>query len=123
MLSFLGRKTIYEAEIPEENQNEEENEMEIGKNEVFNTNSGVLSPEEMRAYFGGQVLLASAEKISVETVNDLMKKVTAQEFLTTSPCDGTYIGVIRTDDVMRILCEYFDVDGAKTEFPAYHTTK
>lgn len=120
MLSFLGRKTIYE----EENQNEEENEMEIGKNEVFDTNSGVLSPNEMRAYVGGQVFLASAEKISVETVNDLMKKVTNQEFLTTSPCDGgTYIGVIRTDDVMKILCDYFEVDGKKTDFGAYYTVK
>lgn len=119
MLSFLGRKTIYEEEI----QNEEENEMEIGKNEVLNTNSGVLSPEEMRAYVGGAVLTVSAEKISVETVNDLMKKVTAQEFLTASPCDGTYIGVIRTDDVMRILCEYFEVDGKKTDFGAYYTVK
>lgn len=120
MLSFLGRKTIYEEEI----QNEEENEMEIGKNEVLNTNSGVLSPEEMRAYVGGAVLTVSAEKISVETVNDLMKKVTAQEFLTTSPCDGgTYIGVIRTDDVMKILCDYFEVDGKKTDFGAYYTVK
>lgn len=124
MLSFLGRKTIYESEIPDENQNEEENEMEIGKNEVFDTNSGVLSPNEMRAHVGGQVLLASAEKISVETVNDLMKKVTNQEFLTTSPCDGgTYIGVIRTDDVMKILCDYFEVDGKKTDFGAYYTVK
>ncbi len=120
MLSFLGRKTIYEEEI----QNEEENEMEIGKNEILNTNSGVLIPEEMKAYVGGQVLLASAEKISVETVNDLMKKVTSQEFLTTSPCDGgTYIGVIRTDDVMKILCDYFEVDGKKTDFGAYYTVK
>lgn len=118
MLSFFGRKTIYER-----NQNEEENEMEIGKNEILNTNSGVLSPEEMRAYVGGAVLTVSAEKISVETVNDLMKKVTSQEFLTTSPCDNTYIGVIRTDDVMRILCDYFEVDGKKTDFGAYYTTK
>ena len=119
MLSFLGRKTIYEEEI----QNEEKNEMEIGKNEILNTNSGVLSPEEMRAYAGGQVLLASAEKISVETVNDLMKKVISQEFLTTSPCDGTYISVIRTDDVMRILCDYFEVDGKKTDFGAYYASE
>ena len=119
MLSFLGRKTIYE-----ENQNEEENEMrEIGKNETLEIKSGVLTPDEMRAYVGGQVLLASAEKVSIETVNDLMKKVTGQEFLTTSPCDGTYIGAIRTDDVMKILCEYFEVDGTKTDFGAYYTAK
>ena len=119
MLSFFGRKTVYEK-----NQNEEESKMEIGKNEVLNTNSGVLSPNEMRAYVGGQVLLASAKKISVETVNELMKKVTGQEFLTTSPCDGgTYIGVIRTDDVMKILCDYFEADPKKTDFGAYYTAK
>lgn len=119
MLSFLGRKTIYE-----QNQNEEENEMrEIGKNETLDVKSGVLTPDEMRVYVGGQVLLASAEKASIETINDLMKKVTANEFLTNSPCDGTCIGAIRTDDIMRILCDYFEVDGTKTDFGAYYTTK
>lgn len=106
MLSFLGRKTIYESEIPEEIQNEEETEM-----------------TEQTAHIGGALLTEAAKKINIETVEDLMDKFTNFEFLTTNPIDGQPLSVVRTEDVMRVLCDYFEVDGEDTTFRAYYTAK
>ena len=106
MLSFFGRKTIYESEIPEENQNEEETEM-----------------TEQTAHIGGAILTEAAKKVSIETVEELMDKFTNFEFLTTNPIDGQPLSVVRTEDVMRVLCDYFEVDGEDTTFRAYYTVK
>lgn len=106
MLSFLGRKTIYESEIPEENQNEEETEM-----------------TEQTAHIGGAILTEAAKKVNIETVEELMDKFTDFEFLATSPIDGQPLSAIRAVDVMRVLCDYFEVDGSKTAFSSYCDTK
>ena len=106
MLSFLGRKTIYESEIPEGIQNEEETEM-----------------TEQTARIGGEILTKAAKKVSIETVEELMDKFTNFEFLTTNPIDGQPLSVIRSEDIMRVLCDYFEVDGNDTTFRAYYTVK
>lgn len=54
-----------------------------------------------------------------KTVNDLMKQVTDREYVTVSPLDGEYMSVIRSEDVMAILCEYFNVNGKETEYSDY----
>ena len=99
MLSFLGRKTIYEADIKEEPE--------------------MNAPEEGTVIQFSQIAVEAAKKVSIETVEELMEKMINFEFLTTSANDGTLIGVVRTEDVMRVLCNYFEVDGKKTKYQAY----
>lgn len=106
MLSFLHRKSIYAEEIPEENQNEEETEM-----------------TEQTAHVGGAILTEAVKKVNQETVEELMDKFTNFEFLTTNPIDGRPLSAIRAEDVMRVLCDYFEVDGSKTAFSSYYTVK
>lgn len=106
MLSFFGRKTIYESKIPEEIQNEEEIEM-----------------TEQTAHVGGAILMEAAKKVNIETVEELMDKFTNFEFLTTNPIDGQPLSVVRIEDVMSVLCDYFEVDGNNTTFRAYYTVK
>lgn len=101
MLSFLGRKTIYEDNIKEEPE--------------------MKTPEENTAIQISHIAVEAAKQVSIETVEELMDKVVNLEFLTTNAVDGTPLGVIRTEDVMRILCDYFEVDGKKTKWQAYST--
>lgn len=54
-----------------------------------------------------------------QTVNDIMKRITDREYVTVSPIDGEYMSVIRSEDVMSILCDYFNVDGKDTEYSDY----
>lgn len=54
-----------------------------------------------------------------ETVEELMDKIVDHTFVSKSPVDGNLISVVRTEDVMGILCEYFGIDGKTTSYGDY----
>lgn len=54
-----------------------------------------------------------------QVIEELMTELTEHSFVSISPNDGTYIDTVRTTDVMRILCNYFGIDGSTTSFSDY----
>jgi hypothetical protein len=56
------------------------------------------------------------KKDAAETI---FQSIEERAFVTTSPNDGSYITVIRAEDVLKAICDYYGVDPKDTKFSDY----
>lgn len=66
-----------------------------------------------------QELKEAVERIHKDTFEAIAEKILEYEFVTSSPIDGSPIGVVRTDDVLNSIAAYYGIDIAETKFLQY----
>lgn len=56
---------------------------------------------------------------NTQKVEEIFEALLEHEFNTVSPLDGSPVATIRSTDIYRVLCSYFDVDPKETEWSDY----
>lgn len=54
-----------------------------------------------------------------EAIETIFQSIEDRAFVTTSPNDGSYITVVRAEDILKAICDFYLVDPKDTKFSDY----
>lgn len=66
-----------------------------------------------------QELKTAVDCIHIDTFEAIARKILEFETVVNSPIDGTPIGMVRTEDVLNSITDFYDIDIEKTAFSEY----